>query len=214
MLSARTAELETSNRELEQFAHVVSHDLREPLRTIKSFLSLIASRHTAQLNPEGLEFIGFAVDGAARMDAMIRSLLEYSRLHGTAERKPVDLEVLLSEVLHDLRSAIQESAARIHREPLPTVLGDRTRLYRALLNLVANAIKFVREGPPRVAVGSRREADQQLLWVRDEGIGLAPEDAERIFDPGQRLHGVDAFEGTGMGLAIERRIAAQHGGRA
>jgi PAS domain S-box-containing protein len=213
-LERRAAELERSNADLQQFAYAASHDLSEPLRMVSSYVQLLARRYSAKLDEDANEFIGFAVDGAARMQALIDGLLLYSRA-GTSEYElePVDVSEVLDATLLMLKTAIEESGAEVTADPLPTVLGDANQLSQLLQNLVANAIKFVEDGPPRIHVSAEKEGDEWHFAVSDNGIGIDPAHAERIFNVFQRLHGRGEYPGSGIGLAICKRIVERHGGR-
>lgn len=207
-------ELRRSNAELQQFAYIASHDLQEPLRMISSYMQLLERRYKDQLDESAKEFIEYAVDGANRMQRLINDLLKYSRV-GTrgGEFEPTDLSAVFEAALANLRIAIQESGAEVMAEPLPSVLGDQTQLLQLFQNLIGNAMKFRRERvTPRVRVGAERRDGEWLLSVSDNGIGIEPADAERIFLIFQRLHGREQYEGTGIGLAVCKRIVERHGG--
>jgi len=215
-LTAARTELKRSNEELEQFAHVASHDLQEPLRTVVSFTELLADRYRGKLSQEADEFIGFIVTGALRMQRQIRDLLVYSRLQSRG--RPfgrTDLETALDSVLDRLSDLIEESGAVIERRPLPTVVGDYSHLVLVLENLVENAIEFSRGATPhpRVRIGAGWGEEEAVVWVADNGIGLDPRYADRIFQIFRRLGDTDGGEGTGIGLAICRRVVERHGGR-
>jgi light-regulated signal transduction histidine kinase (bacteriophytochrome) len=207
----RTAELETRNRELEQFAYIASHDLQEPLRTVAGYLQLIQQRYRDRLDGEGHEFIGFAVDGARRMQELIEALLAYSRV---ASREHVLTKVALDGVLDDtlqsLERAIAESGATIRRGALPVVRGDRVQLGQLLQNLIGNAIKFGGDAPPDIAIDATVTGDDHVIEVRDRGIGFDNRHAERIFLLFRRLQ--RRHPGTGIGLAICKKIIERHGG--
>ncbi len=208
------AELERSNQELEQFAHIVSHDLREPLRMVKSYLELVQGRCLDQLDPETGAFIGYAVDGAARMQRMIRALLDLTRVHIRGrELAPVDCQPLLERTLAMYKIAIKESGAQVSHNPLPTVLADEDQLAQVFQNLIGNALKFHGEESPRIHVSARREGNEWLFSVRDNGIGIDPAQAKRVFELFRRLHTQDEYEGTGIGLALCQKIVERHGGR-
>jgi PAS domain S-box-containing protein len=213
-LQSYATELQRSNQELQQFAYVVSHDLQEPLRMISSYLQLLQRRYRGRLDAEADEFIGYAVDGAARMGNLIRGLLAWSRVTTQGEAfQPVDCQAVVGSVLENLKLAIEESAAVITCEPLPTVRADATQLGQLFQNLIGNAIKFRAGSAPRIAItAARRDAEWQFS-IRDNGIGIEPQHAERIFGVFQRLHTQEAYPGTGIGLAICKRIVERHGGR-
>ncbi|WP_246863871.1 PAS domain S-box protein [Thioalkalivibrio sp. ALE21] len=208
-------ELERSNAELEQFAYAVSHDLQEPLRIINSYLGLLERRHADALDDKARRYIDTATDAAGRMRQMIQDLLEYSRVQRMGEAfAPVDLARALDDACGNLHTAIQDSGARISRDPLPTVQGDAGQLMRLFQNLLSNAIKY---GPPdavpEIHVGCDERGDEWEIRVTDNGIGIDPEQSERIFQVFQRLHGRAEYPGTGAGLALARRITERHGGR-
>jgi signal transduction histidine kinase len=202
-----------ANEDLKQFAYVASHDLQEPLRMVASYLQLIEKRYGDKLDHDGREFIDFAVDGATRMKQLINDLLQYSRVESQGTRlEPTDLDAVLSQSLQNLKVAIDEAGATITSDPLPTVRGDATQLTMLFQNLVGNAIKFHGDAPPEVHVGAEADGDGHRLWVRDKGIGIEPRYADRIFVIFQRLHGKSAYPGTGIGLAVCKRIVERHGG--
>jgi len=208
-------DLARSNAELEQFAYVASHDLRQPLRTIASFLTLLERHLQDTLDEDGREFLGFARGGAQRLDRMIVDLLEYSRVgRKLRQSEPVPLADAVAEALLDLEAAVADADAEVRVEPgLPTVSADRTEMVRLFLNLIGNALKYRAAGRrPVVRIGADCHGARWRISVADNGIGIAPEHHERIFGVFQRLHGRDAYEGTGIGLAICRKIASRHGG--
>ena len=206
--------LERSNSELAQFAYVASHDLSEPLRMVSSYLQLLRRRYHGQIDEDADEFIDFAVEGANRMRALIEDLLAYSRAGRGAEPRPVDLELVLADVLSSLAAAVADARAQVHVGPLPTVLADRVALVQLLQNLVANALKFRRGPGTCVWVTSSGDASGMFeLAVSDDGIGIDPRHRERVFKMFQRLHDRESFEGTGIGLAICRKIVERQGGR-
>lgn len=213
-LAQQAEELARSNEELKQFAYVASHDLQEPLRMVSSYLQLLERRYKHQFDQDGIEFIGYAVDGANRMKTLIRDLLAYSRV-GTrgGEFELTDMETVLAQVLTNLQVAINESQAQISHDPLPAVMGDARQLEQLLQNLISNAIKFHGESPPQIHVGVEGQDDQWRFRVQDNGIGLAPEYAEKIFIIFQRLHNKEEYSGTGIGLAVCKKIVERHGGR-
>ena len=209
-----TRDLERSNAELEQFAYVASHDLLEPLRMVSSFAQLLARRYRGKLDATADEYIAQLVDGARRMQDLIRDLLRYSRV-GVRDRPSdaVACDEVLAAVLGNLQVVIRESGALVIREPLPLVRADRTELGQLFQNLVANAIKFRAADPPRVQVGADREDGHWVFRVRDNGVGIDPGNGERIFEIFRRLHPRDKYPGTGIGLAICKRIVERNGGR-
>jgi len=206
--------LERSNSELAQFAYVASHDLSEPLRMVSSYLQLLRRRYHGQIDEDADEFIDFAVAGANRMRALIEDLLAYSRAGRGADPRPVDCNHVMADVLSSLAAAVADARARVHVTPLPIVLGDRVALAQLLQNLAANALKF-RTGPG-VRVWVTAQPDEAATWqiaVADDGIGIDPRHHDRVFKMFQRLHDRDSFEGTGIGLAICRKIVERQGGR-
>jgi light-regulated signal transduction histidine kinase (bacteriophytochrome) len=210
----RTDALQRSNEELQQFAYVVSHDLREPLRTVSAYLQLLESKQQGVLDAEAKEFLDFAADGARRMQNLISDLLTYARL-GVPERHLVEThcEQILTDVLTDLQEAIRDAGAAVTHDPLPVVLADASQLSRVFQNLLSNALKFRGRQPPRIHVSAVREGEEWIFSVRDNGIGLDPKYAERAFSMFQRLHAPQKYPGTGMGLAICKKIIGQHSGR-
>ena len=213
-LAHEREELARSNAELEQFAYVASHDLQEPVRMVSSYVQLLTRRYQGKLDRDADEFIGFAADGVARMQQMIVDLLALSRL-GTRGQQfaAVPCDGVLDQALANLQTAIQESKAKIRRDPLPTVMADYTRLVQLFQNLIGNALKFRGKKTPRVHISAELHAEAWVFSVRDNGIGIDPKYAERIFVLFQRLHGRSAYAGTGIGLAICKKIVGQHGGR-
>jgi hypothetical protein len=208
-------ELARSNTELEQFAYVASHDLQEPLRMVTSYVQLLARRYKGQIDADADDFIDFAVDGAERMRILINDLLQYSRVttHGKPFT-PTNCTTTLHQALANLEVAIKESGAVITHDELPMVLGDETQLTRLLQNLIGNAIKFrKKETRPEIHVSAERTTGEWTFSVCDNGIGIAPEYFERIFMIFQRLHSREEYTGTGIGLAVCKRIVERHGGR-
>jgi PAS domain S-box-containing protein len=207
-------ELGRSNQELEQFAYVASHDLQEPLRMVSSYTQLLARRYKGKLEPDADEFIEFAVDGSNRMMAMIQALLTYSRV-GTRgkEFELTDCEDVLSKALSNLQVAIEEKGAEVTHDPLPTILGDDTQLLQLFQNLIGNAVKFCDEEHPSVHVSAKEQDEDWLFSFRDNGIGIDPQFKDRIFVIFQRLHGKGEYKGTGIGLAVCKRIVERHGGK-
>jgi len=217
-LGRTAAELRRSNRELELFAHVASHDLQEPLRMIASYTKLLARRYGERLDSDAKEYIQFSVDGAVRMQDLLQDLLAYSRVNSRAmPLAPTDGGEALADVLANLKLAIEEAGAVVTHDPLPTVMADATQLRQLLQNLIANALKFRGTEKPRIHVSARTsEGSPQPEWilsVRDNGIGIEPSYFERIFVIFQRLHTRDEYPGTGLGLALCKKIVERHGGR-
>jgi len=204
-----------SNKELEQFAYVASHDLQEPLRMVSSYTQLLASRYQGRLDQDADDFINYAVDGATRMQRLIQDLLTYSRVTTRGSPfLPLDLQEALGEALANLHTAIIESSALVTNGELPTVNADRTQLVQVFQNLVGNAIKFRKQDePPRVHVSAARSGNEWIIAVKDNGIGIDPQYFPRLFVIFQRLHGKQDYPGTGIGLAICQRIVERHGGR-
>jgi PAS domain S-box-containing protein len=207
-------ELQRSNQELEQFAYVASHDLREPLRMIRSYVELLARRYEGQLDADADDFIGFTVEGVARMQALIDGLLSYSRI-GTRGRPfvPTATADVLAQTLRNLEVAIAEEEAQIHYGELPPVRGDSIQLVQLFQNLIDNALKFSNARAPEVEIRATREGQMWRFAVQDNGIGIAPRHRERIFQIFQRLHTREEYPGTGIGLAMCKKIVERHGGR-
>ena len=214
VLQEHTAELERSNSELEQFAYVASHDLQEPLRKVASFTQLLQRRYAGQLDARADQYIEFAVDGAKRMQALINDLLQYSRV-GRSAREPalVSSDDALAQARNNLAAAMEETGATIEAGHLPLVLAELTLLTAVFQNLLSNALKFSGGKPPRVVITTRRDGPFWLFSFADSGIGIEPEYAERIFVIFQRLHERTAYPGTGIGLAMTRKIVEYFGGR-
>jgi PAS domain S-box-containing protein len=213
-LEERAVELERSNADLAQFAYVASHDLSEPLRMVSSYVQLLERRYGSQLDKDAHEFIEFAVDGVNRMQRLIDDLLAYSRV-GTSEYRleKVDLAELVDDTLGGMRATVGETGAVLTHDGLPTIVGDPGQLRQLFQNLIGNGIKFVQDGSPRIHVSAERKGDEWLLAVADNGIGIDPNHAERIFAVFKRLHGRDAYPGSGIGLSICKRIVERHHGR-
>lgn len=208
------SELERSNKELEQFAYIASHDLQEPLRMVVSYLQLLERRYKGKLDCNADEFIGYAVDGAVRMQRMINDLLAYSRI-GTKEKniEPVDTNKVLSEVLTGLKLHIEETKASITADPLPVVTANATELAQVFQNLISNAIKFRGDKPPEIHIRAEQNEHAWRFSVKDNGIGFAPEYADKIFALFKRLHSAAQYPGSGIGLTICKKIIERHNGR-
>jgi PAS domain S-box-containing protein len=214
VLARRSQELARSNAELQQLAYIASHDLQEPLRMVASYLQLIERRYPDRLDADGREFIGYAVDGARRMQALIDDLLTYSRIGTKAKpMQPIDCMEAVKTATQSLRLAITETGARITYDNLPTVVADATQLTQLFQNLIANAIKFRRNCPPEIEIRADSEEGFWHIAVSDNGIGINTEYFGRIFEMFQRLHGSKTYSGNGIGLTICRRIVERHGGR-
>jgi PAS domain S-box-containing protein len=213
-LARSNAELERSNAELEQFAYVASHDLQEPLRMVASYTQLLSRRYKGKLDPDADEFISFAVEGVTRMKRLIGDLLTYARL-GNKRHEPLPLscDKALERALGNLKAAIDETGARVISTPLPTLLGDELQIELLLQNLVGNAIKFRGTEPPVIHVSAARHEDEWVVSVSDNGIGIEPQYFSRIFVIFQRLHSPQEYTGTGIGLAICKKIVERHNGR-
>jgi light-regulated signal transduction histidine kinase (bacteriophytochrome) len=207
-------DLRRSNADLEQFAYVASHDLQEPLRMVASYTQLLSRRYRGRLDSDADDYIAFAVGGAMRMQRLISDLLSYSRV-GTRGKpfQRVDTNDLLRQVCASLGAAIEESQAIITHDDLPMVLADEGQLGQLFQNLVGNAIKFRGPQPPRVHMSARHTSGVWEFAVRDNGIGIDQEHFDRIFVIFQRLHNRDQYPGTGIGLAICKKIVERHGGR-
>ena len=212
-LAQHAVELQRSNKDLEQFAYVASHDLQEPLRAVAGCVQLLQRRYQGHLDAAADELIHHIVDGAARMQKLIEDLLAYSRLNTKGARRSVtDTERALAVACSNLQVAIAESQVQITHDPLPAVQADAGQLALLLQNLLSNAIKFRSANPLQIHIGVERANDYWRVFVRDNGIGLEPQYADRIFRIFQRLHTRTEYPGTGMGLAICQKIVEQHGG--
>jgi signal transduction histidine kinase len=212
-LEVKARDLERSNAELEQFAYVASHDLQEPLRKVASFCQLLQRRYEGQLDERADQYIGFAVDGAKRMQSLITDLLAFSRV-GRMDTEPVDVDLddIVAGALANLTTRVESTGARVEAGPLPVVRGEPVLLTAVFQNLIGNALKFHGDEPPVVHVEAERDRDMWIITCRDEGIGIDPEYGERIFAIFQRLHPKETYEGTGIGLALCRKIVEHHGG--
>lgn len=207
-------ELRRSNGELEQFAYVASHDLQEPLRKVASFTQMLEQRYGPQLDDRARQYIHYAVDGAKRMQLLINDLLDFSRVgRVSGERVPTDSGEALDRALENLSATIEDTGATVTRDDLPVVEGNRMQLTQLFQNLVENAVKFRSEDPPRVRLTAERKGDMWEFSCSDNGIGVDPKYADRIFLIFQRLHPRDVYPGTGIGLALCRKIVEYHGGQ-
>jgi light-regulated signal transduction histidine kinase (bacteriophytochrome) len=210
----RAAELVRMNEELQMFAHVASHDLREPLRMVSSYTQLLAERYRGKLDDAADEFIHFAVDGAMRMEGLLDALLDYARVGSRAKPfEAVDTRQVFEDVKHNLKVAIDDARAVVAASDLPLVRADSTQVAQLFQNLIANAIKFRREERPVIEISASPQADQWLFRVKDNGIGISPRHLERVFGIFERLHTTSEYPGTGIGLSICKRIVQRHGGR-
>lgn len=213
-LAEVNANLQRSNQELEQFAYVASHDLQEPLRAVNSYAQLLTRKYQGNLDAKADKYLGYIMEGATRMQQLINDLLSFSRV-GTRGKPLVltDCEEVLRQVLDNLKIAIAENQALITHDPLPTIWGDEIQLMQLLQNLIGNAIKFRQEEPPYVHISAQHQDNEWVFSVRDNGIGIESEYFERIFTIFQRLHSKSEYPGTGIGLAICKKIVERHGGR-
>ena len=206
--------LSRTNEELEQFAYATSHDLQEPLRAISGCLQIIERRYRGKLDAEADELIGHVVSGASRMKGLIDDMLSFTRVaHGEVQLVELGLEQILQTVLSNLRVAIAESGAVITHEPLPSLRVDPTQMTLLLQNLISNALKFHGRASPKIHISAKHERNGWKIGVHDNGIGIAPEFLDRVFGMFKRLHSREEFEGSGIGLAICKKIAERHGGR-
>jgi light-regulated signal transduction histidine kinase (bacteriophytochrome) len=213
-LEEQTAALERTAQNLEQYAYTVSHDLQEPIRMVVGFSQLLQRRHGDALDPKGREYVELIVGSAQRMSAMLNGLLTLSRI-GRAQirQEPVDLNEVYQLARASLATAIDESGAELSAEALPQVRGDRSLLVQLLQHLLTNALEYRAEAPPRIQLGARRRDGDWELTVSDNGIGIDPKFAQRIFQPFQRLHTQREHGGVGVGLTLARRIVERHGGQ-
>jgi signal transduction histidine kinase len=213
-LARKVDELARSNADLEQFAYIASHDLQEPLRMVAAYTQLLSERYTGKLDENADKFLGYASEGALRMQVLIKDLLAFSRVgRNSADQGNVDCNEIMAEVLLSLASAIQESGAVVNCAELPMVWADRTQMAQVFQNLIGNAIKFREKAPPIVSVEVEKNEEHWLFSVKDNGIGIAPEYAENIFVAFQRLHARSEYAGNGIGLAICKKIIELYGGK-
>ena len=209
----RAVELERSNAELEAFAYVASHDLQEPLRMVTSYVQLLARRYEGKLDADADEFIGYAVAGAMQMQELINDLLTYARVGGRAKHERVALDNCLDRALSQLRGVLDECGAVVTRDELPVVFGDELEFAQLFQNLITNALKFQAEAAPAIHIGAQTGGGEWVISVSDNGIGIAAEYQERIFEIFKRLHTREEYPGTGMGLTICKKIVERLGGR-
>lgn len=213
-LRSALSELKRSNEDLQQFAYAVSHDLHEPLRGIAGLAKLLEKRYKGKLDEKADEFIEYIIDDAKRMQMLIKDLLEYSRV-GTKGKtlKPTNGSIALEEAIYNLRITIEDSKTEITHDLLPIVMADSSQLTRLFQNLIGNAIKFRGSEKPKIHISAKQEGDRWVFSVKDNGIGIDPKNFERIFMVFQRLHTRGEYEGTGIGLALCKKIVERHGGR-
>jgi light-regulated signal transduction histidine kinase (bacteriophytochrome) len=209
-----THELARSNADLRQFAYSVSHDLQEPLNNIAIFLRLFEKRYKSKFDNKADEFIDYMVAGMERMKMLIKDLLAYSQveIHGRTFQ-PTNFSLALEEAVFNLRVAIEESGAKLTYDLLPSLIADASQITRLFQNLIANAIKYREKGHPEIHISAEKEGDKWVFSVKDNGIEIEPQYFEKIFDAFQRLHTMEKYEGTGIGLAICKKIVERHGGK-
>jgi len=213
ILKLKLEELARSNAELEQFAYVSSHDLQEPLRMVTSYLQLLQRRYQGNLDDKADKYIHFAVDGAFRMQNLINDLLEFSRVTTRArDPVPMDSEFILDQVLSNLEVFIEENKPTVSHDPLPEVIADSTQLVQVFQNLIINGIKFHSEEAPKIHISAEKKESKWVFSVQDNGIGIDPQYSGKIFEVFKRLHKKEEYPGTGIGLAICKKIVERHGG--
>jgi signal transduction histidine kinase len=213
-VAQRTEALQRSNEDLQQFAYIASHDLQEPLRMVATYTELLQRRYKGRLDEDADTFIGFAIDGVKRMNALIRDLLDYSRAGETPDESIVDVnsEIVLKSVVSNLKVAIADAHASITHDPLPAVPYDPMRLTQVFQNLIGNAIKYRGDRVPKIHIAARKDGDETVFSVRDNGIGIDPQHQEEIFGIFKRLHSKE-YAGTGIGLSMCKKLVERHGGR-
>ena len=213
-LLQKVQELNRSNEELAQFAYVASHDLQEPLRMVSSYTELLAERYQGKLDDKADKYIHYTIDGAKRMQLLVKDLLAYSRVDTQGKTPvPIESELVVRNVLHGLKIAIEESKAEIACDPLPAVCADSVQLAQVFQNLIGNALKFRGERPPHIHIGAERSFGRWVFRVEDNGIGIDQQYAKLVFQMFQRLHERSRYDGSGIGLAIAKKIVERHGGR-
>jgi hypothetical protein len=213
-LARKMEELARSNADLEQFAYVASHDLQEPLRMVTAYTQLLAERYRGKLDENADKFIGYASEGAQRMQILIQDLLAFSRVgRGDVASESVDCNAVMAEVLQTLTAAVEQSGAMVSYSGLPVVWAQATQMTQVFQNLVANAIKFRGKDPPEISVTAENKEEKWVFSVRDNGIGIAPEHAQNIFVVFQRLHARTEYPGNGIGLAICKKVIEHNGGK-
>ena len=202
-----------SNEDLQQFANIVSHDMQEPLRMVSSFITLLSRKYGDKLDDSARQYINFAVDGAERMQDLLEGLLEFSHVQTHGEPlSDLDLAGAVEAAVNNLAMLIEDTGTEITIDPLATVKGDKTQLMQVFQNLIANAIKFCKEPPPKIYISAKQEENSLSIAVTDKGIGIDPKNFERVFQIFQRLHARQEYEGTGTGLAVCKRIMERHNG--
>lgn len=204
-------ELARSNKELEQYAYVTSHDLKEPLRMVSSFTQLLEKRYKGKFDEDANEFIKYIIDGTKRMERLLNDILEYFRIK-TETFEQVDLEEILDEISHNLKLSLKENEIKIDHNPLPVVNANRSQMLQLFQNLISNAIKFKSEKPHRICISANKNEDKYVFSVKDNGIGIDPKYQEQIFKIFRKLHTLDEYPGTGIGLSITKKIVQYHGG--
>jgi signal transduction histidine kinase len=213
-LAQKVEELARSNCDLEQFAYVASHDLQEPLRMVAAYTQLLAERYRGKLDKDADRYIGYAVEGATRMQALLEDLLAFSRVGRNGfVRKPIDANVAVNEALRNLTIAVKENGVTVTRGALPTIVADRVHLVQLFQNLIGNAIKFRGQEAPRITISAEKQGEEWAFSLSDNGIGIASEHRDFIFKMFQRLHTRAEYPGNGVGLAICKKIVERHGGR-
>jgi len=206
-------EVKRSNHDLEQFAYIASHDLQEPLRAVGGYVKLLQHRFPQKMDANALEYIQGATEGVDRRSRLISDLLAFSRVGARGGNfQPASLEGILNEALHNLQASLRSTPAKIIREPLPTLAVDATQIMQLFQNLIGNALKFRSERPLEIRIGARLEPGRWVISIRDNGIGIEPQYFERIFQIFQRLHTRKHYPGTGIGLAICKKIIERHDG--